>query len=109
MSARSQCDHFGWFVAHYSDASKLAVGTNREASSATRIGGHELSNATAASSAAYVFAWTGALRSQVAHVEASTTGFGDVFGKCLAISAEGSTLAVGSSADDSGATGMDGN
>jgi len=48
------------------------------------------------------------VRSSV-YAKATNTGNGDSFGRSVALSADGSTLAVGASGEDSSATGIDGN
>jgi len=47
--------------------------------------------------------------SQQAYVKASNTGTGDRFGTSIALSADGSTLAVGADGESSAATGIGGN
>ena len=46
--------------------------------------------------------------SLLAYLKASNTGAGDYFGRSIALSADGSTLAVGTSQEDSAATGIGG-
>src|SRR5262249_35134640 len=59
--------------------------------------------------AVYVFTRTPSSWSQEAYVKASNPGAGDAFGFCVALSADGSTLAAGASGEDSVATGINGN
>jgi hypothetical protein len=101
-------DKFGTSVALSADGSVLAVGAPNEDSSATGLGGDETSNASPNSGAAYVFrrgllAWT-----QEAYVKASNTGSGDEFGAALALSADGSRLAVSARYEGSSALGVGG-
>lgn len=58
--------------------------------------------------AAYVFARTSAMWTLQARVMASNAGGGDSFGSALALSPDGSTLAVGAPFEASAATGIDG-
>jgi trimeric autotransporter adhesin len=51
---------------------------------------------------------TGSLADAIGYVKASNTDSSDAFGIAVALSADGSTLAVGASAEDSSATGVDG-
>jgi len=46
---------------------------------------------------------------QLAYIKASNTGAGDIFGISVALSADGNTLAIGASGEDSAATGIGGN
>ncbi len=101
-------DGFGISVALSADGSTLAVGACQEDSAATGINGDQTSDAAQTSGAVYVFTRTGATWSQQAYVKASNTGGGDVFGISVALSANGSTLAVGALGEDSAATGISG-
>jgi len=103
-------DLFGYPVALSGDGATLAVGARSEASAATGIGGNEGDNSASAAGAVYVFVRNGSgAWSQQAYVKASNTGVGDFFGRFLALSADGGTLAVGASGEDSAATGIGGN
>ncbi len=51
---------------------------------------------------------SGSLAAAVGYVKASNTGFGDALGYSVALSADGSTLAVGAPLEDSNATGVNG-
>ncbi len=55
-----------------------------------------------------MFTRTGTTWRQQAYVKASNTGAGDSFGLSVALSADGSTLAVGARLEDSAATGING-
>jgi len=101
-------DFFGWDVALSADGSTLAVGAYGEDSNATGIGGDQASNAASGSGAVYVFARAGPAWTQQAYMKASNTGGGDGFGWCVALSADGSTLAVGAPNERSSARGVDG-
>lgn len=56
----------------------------------------------------YVFKYTGATWGQEAYVKASNTQANDSFGFSVALSADGSTLAVGAYAEASNAIGVGG-
>ncbi|MDP2600865.1 MAG: cadherin-like beta sandwich domain-containing protein [Deltaproteobacteria bacterium] len=96
-------DYFGNSVAILGDT--IVVGARMEDGSATGING--ISNNSAANSgAAYVFTRTGTTWSQQAYVKTSYTEAGDQFGSKVAIS--GNTIVVGTSSEDSNATGVNG-
>jgi hypothetical protein len=91
VSSSRSFDLFGHGLALSGDGSTLALGADLE------DGG-----------AVYVFARSGAAWSQRARVTASDAGPNDVFGRGVALSVDGSTLAVGAIGDASAATGIDG-
>jgi hypothetical protein len=103
-------DSFGWSVALSDDGRTLAVGAPYESSSATGIGGDQADNSIDWAGAVYLYTrdeagiWT-----QQAYIKASNTDEDDTFGKSVALSDDGNTLAVGAPWEDSGATGIDGN
>jgi hypothetical protein len=101
-------DAFGASVALSADGATLAVGAYGEDSAATGVGGDQASDAAPGAGAAYVFARSGGVWSQEAYVKASNAGAGDSFGVALALSADGSALAVGASGEASAATGVGG-
>ncbi|HWO18043.1 MAG TPA: DUF4215 domain-containing protein [Kofleriaceae bacterium] len=101
-------DHFGWSVALSADGSTLAVSAINEDSAAAGIDGNQADNSARDAGAVYVFTRSGTTWSQQAYVKASNTGAGDQFGQSVALSADGSTLAVGANYEDSGATGIGG-
>jgi hypothetical protein len=101
-------DGFGHRVALSRDGSTLAVSTHREDSNATGIDGNQADNSAGDSGAVYVFARDGGGWNQQAYVKASNTGVDDQFGWSMALSGDGSTLAVGTYLEDSSATGIDG-
>jgi hypothetical protein len=90
------------------DGATLAVGAPQEDSNATGIGGDQTNDAATDSGAVYVFTRAGGTWSQQAYVKASNTDAMDRFGDSVALSADGSTLAVGAGAEDSVATGVGG-
>jgi hypothetical protein len=102
-------DAFGWSVAISGDGDTLAVGAQREASSATGIDGNQSDNSIMYAGAVYVFRRAAGVWSQQAYIKASNTDVTDVFGDVVALSADGNTLAVGAQFESSNATGIDGN
>ena len=109
-------DLFGYALALSGDGDTLAVGSPGEGSAATGVDGNEVYdciagvpvNCAAGSGAVYVFTRTAGDWTQQAYVKASNTGTEDGFGIALALSADGATLAVGATAEDSAATGIGG-
>jgi len=101
-------DYFGWSVALSADGSTLAVGAHWEGSAAT--GTHVVTPGAGAgasnSGAVYVFTRSAGTWSQQAYVKASNTGANDQFGRSIALSADGGTLAVGAYWEDSAAAGI---
>jgi trimeric autotransporter adhesin len=101
-------DLFGSSLALSSDGDTLAVGAYQEGSAATGIGGDQADNTAGGSGAVYVFTRSGTAWSQQAYVKASNTGAGDAFGRPLALSSDGNTLAVGAIYEASATTGIGG-
>jgi cysteine-rich repeat protein len=101
-------DIFGWAVALSADGSTLAVGAYNEASAAPGIDGDQASNGLPGAGAVYVFARAGGAWRQQAYLKASQPGSSDYFGYRVALSADGSRLAVGALLEDSAATGVGG-
>jgi hypothetical protein len=85
------------------------VGAVAEASAATGINGNQADNTAGNAGAVYVFTRSGAAWSQQAYVKASNAGASDDFGQAVALSGDGSILAVGALAEASAATGFNGN
>ncbi|MBK8170391.1 MAG: integrin [Sandaracinaceae bacterium] len=101
--------NFGQSVSLSSDGNTLAVGANGERSNATGINGNQADASAANAGATYVFTRAGSAWTQEAYIKASNTGGGDGFGRFVALSSDGNTLAVGASSEASSATGIDGN
>ncbi len=102
-------DSFGRSVALSGDGSTLAVGADREDSAAigindTSIG--QADNSASNAGAVYIFTRSGSSWTQQAYIKASNTEAGDSFGRSVALSGDGSTLAVGADREDSVATGI---
>jgi hypothetical protein len=110
--------NFGSSVVLSRDGNTLAVAAYYEASNAKGINGDESDRSIPEAGAVYIFVRTGTTWSQQAYIKASNTGNagvgesypeGDQFGYAIALSADGSTLAVGAIGEDSNATGINGN
>jgi len=101
-------DVFGYAIALSEEGDVLVVGAYSEDSAATGISGDQAANATTNSGAAYVFRRVDGDWRQQAYVKAPNPGNDDVFGDELALSGDGSTLAVGAPLEDGGATGVGG-
>ena len=100
-------DNFGGRVALCGDGHTLAIGARSEASSATGINGDEDDDDATEAGAVYVFTRDGdADWSQHAYVKAPNTNKGDWFGKGIALSTDGETLAVGAPKENYAATGV---
>jgi hypothetical protein len=90
------------------DGAVVAVGARLESSAATGVDGNQASNAAGESGAVYVFRRTLGTWAQEAYVKATNTNADDGFGVSVALSADGSTLAVGAPYEDSDAVGIGG-
>lgn len=102
-------DTFGISVALSADGNTLVVGASGESSNAVGINGDQSNNAAAASGAVYVFARDpNGVWSQQAYIKASNTQANDFFGRHVAVSGDGDTLAVGAQFEDSDANGVNG-
>lgn len=102
-------DVFGNSVVLSGDGNTLAVGAEQEDSNSTGINGDQLDNTATNSGAVYVFTKTGNMWNQEAYIKASNTNGGDHFGHFIALSQNGNTLVVSAEAEDSNATGINGN
>ena len=98
-------DEFGVSVGISSET--VVVGAFLEDSHATGVDGNQADNSVRNSGAAYVFTRTSGVWSQHAYLKASNTEAHDLFGGSVAISED--TVVVGASAEDSHATGVNGN
>ncbi|PIE68227.1 MAG: integrin, partial [Deltaproteobacteria bacterium] len=101
-------DSFGYSVALSADGNTLAVGAYQEDSSATGINGDKNDNGANSAGAVYIFTRTGTNWNQQAYIKASNTDADDYFGESVTLSADGNTLAVGATGEDSNATGING-
>jgi trimeric autotransporter adhesin len=88
-------DTFGTSVAVSGDGGTVIVGVPGEDSNATGIDGNAANNGTANAGAVYVFGRTAGEWSQQAYLKASNTALNNAFGTAVAISSDGSTIAIG--------------
>ena len=101
-------DRFGDSVALSEAGDTLAVGASNEASGATGINDDETDNSADAAGAVYVFTRSGGTWEQQAYIKGSNTEGNDFFGKSVALSDAGDTLAVGADGEASSATDVGG-
>jgi len=101
-------DIFGVSVAISGDGSILAIGASGEGSGAPGIDGDQSDNTLYGSGAVYVLQFDGFAWSQNAYIKASNPDAQDRFGSAIAISEDGSTLAVAALNEDSASTGVNG-
>lgn len=101
-------DQFGRSLGLSADGAVLAVGAYGEDSATTGVDGDQADNSAPRSGAVYVFRRTGSTWRQEAYIKASNTDADDLFGERLALSANGSVLAVSGFQESSAATGVDG-
>ncbi len=90
-------DQFGWSAALSADGTVLAVGATHEAG-----GGEESDNSMPGSGAVYIFRRGDEGWRQEAYLKAGNADAGDYFGIVVALSADGSALAVGAYNEDGG-------
>jgi len=100
-------DKFGYAVALSADGKTLAASSLDEDGDAASAAGNYNDNATNAG-AAYVFTDNGTAWVQQAYLKASNAGQFDQFGKHLALSGDGATLAVGAWTEASDSRGING-
>ena len=100
---------FGNNLAMSSDGNTLVVPSYRDDSNARGFNGDPANTAAADAGAVLVFRRSAGTWAQQAYLKAPNTGAGDRFGGRVAISGDGTTLAVGASTEDSGSTGIGGN
>lgn len=95
-------DLFGVSVRLSNDGNTLAVGAAQEGSNGTG----EADNSANGAGAAYIFTRTGTTWTQQTYIKASNSESGDLFGVEISLSADGNTLAVAATGEDSNATGV---
>lgn len=108
---------FGEAIALSADGNTLVVGAPYEDSGATGVGGNPVddcdaetpTNCSPDSGAVFIYTRSGSTWSGPVYVKASNTHPYAWFGYSLALNADGTTLAVGATDEDSGATGIGGN
>jgi hypothetical protein len=101
-------DQFGWAIALSSDGNTLAVGAHFESGAATGLNGNQSDHSAEFAGAAYVYSRSGTTWSPAAYVKAPNTQANAEFGLSVALSGDGTVLAVGSPKENSGATGVNG-
>jgi len=106
-SNTERSDRFGIALGLSGDGNVLAIGAEGEDNSAGASHGLD-DEAKADSGAVYVFSRGAAGWQQDAYLKASNADAVDRFGGAIAISGDGTTLAVGATGEDSIATGVDG-
>lgn len=100
-------DAFGSELALSADGNTLAVGAGGEDSDATGVDGDQGDASAPSSGAVYVYTRDGdGTWSHQSYVKATNTGAGDAFGASVALSADGSTLAVGAPDEDGDSAGV---
>jgi hypothetical protein len=96
-------------VALSDDGNVLALGASGEDSNALDVNGTQANNSASDSGAVYVYTRSGGSWSHQAYLKASNTAASDAFGRALALSGDGTILAVTADGEDSVATGVNGN
>lgn len=102
-------DWFGEHLTLSADGNVLAVGAYREDSGATGINGDQGDDPTNTDfGAVYLFSHDNGSWSQKAYIKASNSDAGDWFGRSVALSPDGNTLATGALGELSTTTGING-
>ncbi|MEN0067222.1 MAG: integrin [Myxococcota bacterium] len=99
-------DQFGVSVALSDDGNVLAVGSDREDGSAVGVGNGEDDDAPS-SGAVYMYDRNSNGWAPTTYIKASNTGINDNFGHAIALSSDGSMLAVGAPSENSDVIGLD--
>ena len=95
-----QGENFGWAIAISSNGQTVAISAPEEDSASTGINGDQGNYGSLNAGAVYIFRQGGDGWYQEAYVKASITGLGHLFGKSLALSHDGTVLAVGAPGED---------
>jgi hypothetical protein len=102
-------DHFGLSASISADGDTLAIGANQEDSPGTGINDRDGDSMISENAgAAYVYERMNKEWTPTTYIKASNTGANDYFGLNLALSDDGSTLAITARDEDGGATGIGG-
>lgn len=107
-SNTGEFDRFGAAIAMSADGSTLAVAALEEDGNGTGTTGDQANNTASNAGAVYVYVRAATGWTQQAYLKASNSGAGDGFGHALALSADGTTLAVGAPGEDSNSTTING-
>lgn len=99
---------FGISLSLSQDGSTLAVGAEGENSASTGVEGDPYDDSAGDAGAVYVFRQTDELWQQDAYLKASNAEAGDRFGGSVALSADGTSLAVGAYWEDGAGSGNGG-
>jgi hypothetical protein len=102
-------DWFGYSVGLSADGNKILVGAPLEDGAGTGVGGNPANNGLTKAGAAYLFTRSGSTFAGAVYLKASNSGLKDWFGWTVAISGDGSTLAVAAPEEDSIQGGIGGN
>ncbi|RZJ25749.1 MAG: integrin, partial [Haliea sp.] len=102
-------DRFGHQLSLAGNGNLLAVGAYQEDSSSRGFGGNQADAGATNAGAAYLFSRTGANWTQQAYLKAPNADAGDRFGIGIALSRDGTSLAIAADSEDSSATGVQGN
>jgi hypothetical protein len=101
---------FGGFgLALTQDGSVMAIAARGDSGGGTGVDGDATPGAAPLAGAVHLYRLAGGQFVYSKYLKASNTGSGDVFGDAIDIAADGRTIAVGSSGEDSAASGIGGN
>jgi hypothetical protein len=101
-------DQFGFAIALSSDGDKLVVTAPGESGGTVGISPFPDGDASSHAGAAYLFIRSQSGWHQSAYIKAPNPDTGDFLGFAAAISADGATIALGATSEDSSATGVNG-
>ncbi len=101
-------DSFGNAVTLSTDGNTLAIGSYTENSGSIGINGDEADNTVTRAGAVYIFIRSDDAWRQQAYIKSSNSDGGDRFGRAIALSSDGNTLAIGAVGESSSATGING-
>lgn len=101
-------DYFGWNIALSGDGATLAIGSPRDDSNALGVGATGGDGNAENAGAVYTYRLVSQAWQTLSYVKASNTNAGDTFGRTLALSYSGDTLAITASGEDSNAEGIGG-
>lgn len=108
VSITSGVSFFGWTMSMSGDGNTIAVGAKYDDSNAVGINGDPMNALARDSGAVWIYERISGAWTLQAFIKASNTDADDEFGCSVALSDDGNTLAVGSTAEDSDSTGIDG-